>query len=138
MAHSFRSIALCAYSNRGLVTGLCASSSTAYQPACFSHIQCRTRSPFATPAVVATWSTKRPIRWPNANKRQPLRWRARYSQVWNCVRSALQTGDALATSCFGNLVRAWRRQLPKRAPGKRGRILVVVLSQPSVSMPRTQ
>jgi hypothetical protein len=53
--------------------------------------QRRTRSPLTVPAVVATWSAK---------------------------RRSLRTGDAVATSFFGSLMSAWRRQVPKRAPGK--------------------
>ena len=56
------------------------------------------------PAVVATWSAKWRSRWPSANTRKPLRWRARYSRVWNCERKALRTGDAIATSFFGSLL----------------------------------
>lgn len=33
---------------------------------------------------------------------------------------------------------AWRRQFPRRAPGKSVRLLLVVLSKPSVRMPRTR
>ena len=33
---------------------------------------------------------------------------------------------------------AWRRQVPRRAPGNNVRILLVVLSKPSVRMPRTR
>src|SRR2546429_8005328 len=51
---------------------------------------------------------------------------------------ALRTGEAIAVSFFGSLVSAWRRQLPKRAPGKSVCRLLVVLSKPSVSMPRTR
>src|SRR6266436_8349677 len=44
----------------------------------------------------------------------------------------------MATSFFGSLMSAWRRQLPRRAPGNSVRILLVVLSKPSVRMPRTR
>jgi hypothetical protein len=54
-----------------------------------------------------------------------LRWRARYHRVWNWVRSALRNGDAMATSFFGSLRSAWRRQVPRRAPGSSIRILRV-------------
>ena len=46
--------------------------------------------------------------------------------------------DAIAVSFFGSLLSAWRRQLPRRAPGKSVRILLTVLSKPSVRMPRTR
>ena len=49
--------------------------------------------------------------------------------------SALRTGDAIAASFFGSLRSAWRRQLPTRTPGNSVRILLVVLSKPSVSIP---
>src|SRR6266566_3180822 len=75
---------------------------------------------------------------PSANTRKPLRWRARYNRVWNWERKALRTGEAMATSLPGILLIAWRRQLPKRAPGNSVRILLVVLSKPSVRMPRTR
>ena len=64
--------------------------------------------------------------------------RARYNSAWNCERNTLRTGEAMAMSFFGSLLTAWRRQLPKRAPGNRVRILLVVLSKPSVSTPRTR
>ena len=51
---SFRSMALWAWSKRGLLTGLGGAASTAYQPAFFSRNQRRTRAPFAVPAVVVT------------------------------------------------------------------------------------
>jgi hypothetical protein len=54
-------------------------------------------------------------------------------RVWNCERKAWRTGDAMAISFFGSLVMAWRRQLPRRAPGYNVRILLIVLSKPSVS-----
>src|SRR5882724_4184965 len=69
-------IALWAWSNSVLVTGICGSASTAYQPAFFSWNQCRTRWPLAAPTVVVTWSTKWRNLWPSANTRKPLRWRA--------------------------------------------------------------
>ena len=86
----------------------------------------------------ATRSAKWRSRCPSANTRKPLRWRARYSRVWNWERKALRTGDAIATSLAGSLLIAWRRQLPRRAPGNSVRILLVVLSKPSVRMPRTR
>ena len=55
-----------------------------------------------------------------------------------CERQALRTGDAMAASCFGSLMSAWRRQLPRRAPGQSGGMLWVVLSKPAVRMPRTR
>jgi hypothetical protein len=51
------------------------------------------------------------------------------------VRNALRTGDAMATSFFGSLISAWRRQMPTRTPGKSVCILLVVLSKPSVRTP---
>jgi hypothetical protein len=44
----------------------------------------------------------------------------------------------MAVSVAGSLLMAWRRQLPRRAPGNSVRILLVVLSKPSVSIPRTR
>jgi hypothetical protein len=44
----------------------------------------------------------------------------------------------MAASFPGSLVIAWRRQVPRRAPGNRVRILLVVLSKPSVRIPRTR
>ena len=41
----------------------------------------------------------------------------------------------MATSFFGSLLIAWRRQVPIRAPGKSVRRLLVVLSNPSVKPP---
>src|SRR6266446_4014530 len=104
----------------------------------FSWNQRRTRLPLAAPAVVVTWLTKWRNRWPSANTRKLLRCRARYSRVWNWERKAWRTGDAIAVSFFGSLLSAWRRQLPRRAPGHSVRILLVVLSKPSVSTPRTR
>src|SRR4029450_3403160 len=118
--------------------GIWGAARTAYQPAFFSCIQRRTRSPLADPAVAATWSAKWRNRWPSANTRKLLRWRARYKRVWNLERKALRTGDAMAMSLLGSLLIAWRRQLPRRAPGNNVRILLVVLSKPSVRMPRTR
>ena len=71
------------------------------------------------------------------NTRKPLRCRARYKRVWNWERKALRIGDAMATSFFGSLLSAWRKQLPTRTPGKSVRILLVVLSKPSVRAPLT-
>jgi hypothetical protein len=62
-------------------------------------------------------------RWPSANTRKPLRWRARCNRVWNWERKAWRTGDAMAMSLLGSLLSAWRRQLPTRAPGNRVRML---------------
>jgi hypothetical protein len=72
----------------------------------------------AVPAVVATWSAKWRNRWPSANTRKPFRCRARCNTVWNRARKALRSGDAIATSFFGSLLIAWRRQLPRRTPEK--------------------
>ena len=44
----------------------------------------------------------------------------------------------MATTFFGSLMRAWRRRKPRRVPGNSVRRLFVVLSKPSVRMPRTQ
>jgi hypothetical protein len=55
--------------------------------------------------------------------------------VWNFERKALRTGVVMEVSFPGSLLIAWRRQLPKRAPGKSVRILFVVLSKPSVRIP---
>jgi hypothetical protein len=44
----------------------------------------------------------------------------------------------MVISFFGSLVSAWRRQLPRRALGNSVRILLVVLSKPSVRIPRTR
>ena len=44
----------------------------------------------------------------------------------------------MATSFFGSLLSAWRKQVPKRAPGKSVHILLTVLSKPSVRIPRTR
>src|SRR2546425_9441757 len=104
----------------------------------FSWNQRRTRSPLAAPALCVTRSAKWRSRCPSANTRKPLRWRARDNRVWNWERKALRTGEAMATSVPGSLLIAWRRQLPKRAPGNSVRILLVVLSKPSVRMPRTR
>src|SRR5215470_394158 len=138
MANSLRSMALWAWSNRVLVAGICGSASTAYQPAFLSCTQRHTRLPLAAPAVWVTCSTKWRKRWPNANTRMLLRCRARYSKVWNWERTALRTGEVMAASFFGSLLSAWRRQLPTRTPGKSVRILLVVLSKPSVRPPRTR
>jgi hypothetical protein len=58
--------------------------------------------------------------------------------VRNCERNAWRTEDAMAASFPGSLLIAWRRQLPRRAPGHRGRRLLVVLSKPSVRIPWTR
>jgi len=47
-------MALWAWSKKVLVTGICGSASTAYQPAFLSWTQRRTRSPVAIPAVAVT------------------------------------------------------------------------------------
>ena len=44
----------------------------------------------------------------------------------------------MAVSFFGSLFSAWRRQLPSRAPGKSARMLLLVLSKPSMSTPLTR
>src|SRR5215510_14733224 len=131
-------MALWAWSSSVLVTGICGSARTAYQPAFFSCIQRRTRSPFAAPAVVAMCSAKRRNRWPSANTRKPLRWRARCKRVWNCERNVLRTEDGIAVSFPGSLLSAWRKQLPRRTPGNSVRRLLVVLSKPSVRTPLTR
>jgi hypothetical protein len=58
--------------------------------------------------------------------------------VCNCERKDWRTGDVIAVSFFGSVLSAWRRQFPRRAPGNSVRILLVVLSKPSVRMPRTR
>ena len=73
----------------------------------------------------ATWSAKWRNLWPSANTRMRLRCRTLDSKAWNCERKALRTGDAIATSLVGSLLSAWRRQLPRRAPGNNVRILLV-------------
>ena len=72
----------------------------------------------AAPAVAATWSAKRRNLWPSANTTpKPFRCRTRYHRVWNCVRSVLQRrDDGMATSFFGSLRSAWRRQVPSALP----------------------
>ena len=50
----------------------------------------------------------------------------------------LAPGEAMATSFFGSLRNAWRRQVPTRTPGKSVRRLLVVLSKPSVRTPLTR
>jgi hypothetical protein len=44
----------------------------------------------------------------------------------------------MATSFCGSLRSAWRRQVPRRAPENNVRMLLTVLSKPSVRMPRTR
>src|SRR5262249_18296281 len=90
------------------------------------------------PRRVRNVPTKWRSRCPNATTRKLLRCRTLYSKVWNCERKALRTGDAIATSLAGSLLIAWRRQLPRRAPGNSVRMLLTVLSNPSVRMPRTR
>jgi hypothetical protein len=49
-----------------------------------------------------------------SDTRKCLRCRARYSRVWNWERKVWRTGDAIATSFFGSLRSAWRKQVPTR------------------------
>jgi len=44
----------------------------------------------------------------------------------------------MATSFFGSLLTAWRKEFPRRTSGKSVRTLVIVLSKPSVRMSRTR
>jgi hypothetical protein len=63
--------------------------------------------------------------------------RAPRGPLWNCERNPLRTVADRPISLLGSLLSAWRRQKPRRAPGNSVRILLVVLSKPSVRAPCT-
>ena len=70
------------------------SARSRYRPdprACWSPVSVGLRAPHTSPAVWATWSAKWRNRWPNANTRKPLRWRARDNKVWNWERKVVRT-----------------------------------------------
>jgi len=85
------------------------------------------------PDVVATWCT----RWPSAHTRVPFRWPALLSRGWHGEWKAMLTDDAIAAHCFGSFLNAYRRPLPRRAPGNSICMRLRGLSKPSVRIPRT-
>jgi hypothetical protein len=130
--------ALWARSNKVLVTGSRGAARPAYPPACFAWHHCGTRCPWAAAALGVTWSATRRLRWPNADTRLPCRCRTRYHRAGNGEGGLCAGRDGMAGRFPGRLLRAWRRQEPKRAPGTSVRLLLVVLSHPSLRMPRTR
>ena len=58
--------------------------------------------------------------------------------MWHGERQALGAGAPSATRWGGSWWSAWRRQVPRRAPGHSVRLLLGVLAKPAISIPRTR
>jgi hypothetical protein len=72
---------------------------------------------------------------PLANPRTPWRCRARYNRVWNWACNVWRTPDVMAVRFPGSFWMAWRRQWPRHARGPSVRLLLAVLSKPSIRTP---
>src|SRR4029453_2340260 len=88
--------------------------------------------------VAEICSAKRRNLCPSDTTRKLLRWRQRCNKVWNVERNPWRTVADRPISLSGSLLRAWRRQKPRRALGNSVRILLTVLSKPSVRAPFTR
>src|SRR4029453_13680527 len=88
--------------------------------------------------VAEICSAKRRNLCPSDTTRKLLRWRQRCNNVWNVERNPWRTVADRPISLSGSVLSAWGGQKHRGPLGKNVRILLPVLSKPSVRAPCTR